>query len=45
MNHGSLLSLEGAVNVIVPATFFAWILAASVVLLRARPKVVGLYSQ
>jgi hypothetical protein len=35
MSHGSFLSLEGAVNVAVPATFFAWILAASIVLLRA----------
>jgi hypothetical protein len=28
-SHGSFLSLEGAVIVVVPATFFAWILAAS----------------
>jgi hypothetical protein len=33
MGHGSFLSLEGAVNVAVPATFFAWILATSAVLL------------
>jgi type IV secretory pathway VirB2 component (pilin) len=31
--HGSFLSLEGAVVVAVPATFFAWILAASAMLL------------
>jgi hypothetical protein len=35
MSHGSFLSLEGAVIVAVPATFFAWILATSAVLLRA----------
>jgi hypothetical protein len=35
MSHGSFLSLEGAVNVVVPATFFAWILAAGAVVLRA----------
>lgn len=34
MSHGSFLSLEGAVIVVVPATFFAWILATSLVLLR-----------
>jgi hypothetical protein len=34
MSHGSFLSLEGAVNVAVPAIFFTWILAVSVVLLR-----------
>jgi hypothetical protein len=34
LSHGSFLSLEGAVIVAVPATFFAWILATSVVLLR-----------
>lgn len=32
MSHGSFLSLEGAVNVAVPATLFAWILAVSAVL-------------
>lgn len=32
MSHGSLLSLEGAVNVLVPATFFTWILATSAAL-------------
>ena len=37
MNHGSFLSLEGAVNVAVPATFFAWILVTSIALLRAGP--------
>jgi hypothetical protein len=42
MSHGSFLSLEGAVDVAVPATFFAWILATSVVLLRAgRPPAQG----
>lgn len=38
--HGSFLALEGAVNVAVPATFFAWILATSFVLLhplRSQP--------
>jgi hypothetical protein len=34
MGHGSFLSLEGPLVVAVPATFFAWILATSVVLLR-----------
>lgn len=38
MSHGSFLSLEGAVNVAVPATFFAWILVTSIVLLRAGPR-------
>jgi hypothetical protein len=33
MSHGSLLSLEGAVNVAVPATLFAWLLAVSLALL------------
>jgi hypothetical protein len=37
MSHGGFLSLEGSVIVWVPATFFAWILAASVVLLSRRP--------
>lgn len=36
MSHGDFLSLEGSVIVWVPATFFAWILAASVVLLKVR---------
>lgn len=36
MSHGSFLSLEGSVRIWVPATFFAWILAASLTLLRAR---------
>jgi hypothetical protein len=36
MSHGEFLSLEGSVIVWVPATFFAWILAASVVLLRTE---------
>jgi len=35
MSHGSFLSLEGTVIVAVPGTFFAWILATSVVLWRA----------
>jgi hypothetical protein len=35
MSHGDFLSLEGSMIVWVPATFFAWILATSVVLLRA----------
>jgi hypothetical protein len=35
MSHGEFLSLEGSVIVWVPATFFAWILAAGAVLLRA----------
>ena len=34
VSHGGFLSLEGSVIVWVPATFFAWILATSVVLLR-----------
>jgi hypothetical protein len=36
VSHGDFLSLEGSVIVWVPATFFAWILATSVVLLRPR---------
>jgi hypothetical protein len=36
MSHGSFLSLEGTVNVVVPATFFAWILATSFALLRVE---------
>lgn len=39
VSHGSFLSLEGAVIIAVPATFFAWILATSVVLLRAGMEV------
>lgn len=39
MSHGNFLSLEGSVIVWVPGTFFAWILAASVVLLRAEIEV------
>jgi hypothetical protein len=38
MSHGSVLALEGVVIVAVPATFFAWILATSVVLLRVGVK-------
>jgi len=34
VSHGSFLSLESSVIVWVPATFFAWILATSVALLR-----------
>jgi hypothetical protein len=34
VSHGGFLSLESSVIVWVPATFFAWILATSVVLLR-----------
>lgn len=34
VSHSSFLSLEGTVIVAVPATFFAWILATSVVLWR-----------
>jgi hypothetical protein len=34
VSHGSFLGLEGEVIVIVPGTFFAWIFATSVVLLR-----------
>jgi hypothetical protein len=37
LSHGSFLSLESAVIVWVPATFFLWILAAGAALLRARP--------
>jgi hypothetical protein len=37
LSHGDFLSLEGSVIVWVPATFFAWILATSVVMLRSRP--------
>jgi len=36
-SHGGFLSLEGSVIVWVPATFFAWILATSVVMLRLEP--------
>ncbi|MGD0453197.1 MAG: hypothetical protein ABSB69_06330 [Solirubrobacteraceae bacterium] len=42
MSHGGFLSLEGSVIVWVPGTFFAWILATSVVLLRRAPEVVPL---
>ncbi len=38
IGHGSFLSLEGTVIVAVPATFFAWILATSVVLLRGADR-------
>ena len=34
LSHGSFLGLEGGVIVVVPATFFAWIFATSLVLLR-----------
>ena len=36
VSHGAFLSLESSVIVWVPATFFAWILATSAVLLRTR---------
>jgi hypothetical protein len=38
MSHGGLLSLEGSVIVWVPATFFVWILATSVAVLRLGPQ-------
>jgi hypothetical protein len=38
-SHGSFLSLEGSVIIWVPATFFAWILSASLGLLRTRVEV------
>ncbi|HME04997.1 MAG TPA: hypothetical protein VKG38_18390 [Solirubrobacteraceae bacterium] len=38
LSHGSFVSLEGVVIIAVPATFFTWILATSVVLLRAGEK-------
>lgn len=34
LSHGSLLGLEGAVIVVVPATFFAWMFATSAALLQ-----------
>jgi hypothetical protein len=34
LSHGGFLGLEGTVIVVVPATFFAWIFATSLVLLR-----------
>ena len=37
VSHGAFLSLESPVIVWVPATFFAWIAAASLALLRAKP--------
>jgi hypothetical protein len=37
LGRSGVLSLEGEVIVFIPATFFAWILAASAVLLRAQP--------
>ena len=37
VSHGAFLSLESLVVVWVPATFFAWIAAASAALLRADP--------
>jgi hypothetical protein len=40
LSHGALLSVEGSVIVLVPATFFAWIFATSVALLRG-PRTVG----
>jgi hypothetical protein len=38
VSHGSFLSLESSVIVWVPATFFAWILATSAVLLRTADR-------
>jgi hypothetical protein len=38
-SHGGFLSVEGSVIVWVPATFFAWILATSVAMLRLEPKI------
>ena len=38
VSHGSFLSLESSVIIWVPATFFAWILATSVVLLRVADR-------
>jgi hypothetical protein len=38
VSHGALLSLEGSVIFLVPGTLFAWILATSVVMLRAGPE-------
>jgi len=40
VSHGAFLSVEGSVRVWVPATFFAWILATSAVLLVAESRVV-----
>jgi hypothetical protein len=39
VSQGGFLSLEGSVIIWVPGTFFAWILATSLVLLRTRPEV------
>lgn len=39
MSHGKVLSLRDSVIVWVPATFFAWILAVGIVLLRAESEV------
>jgi hypothetical protein len=42
MSHGSFLALEGSVILAVPATFFLWILATSLSLLRtANERVAG----
>jgi hypothetical protein len=38
IGHGSVLSVEGSVIVLVPGTFFAWILATSIALLTSAPK-------
>lgn len=40
MSHGAFLSLEGSVIAWVPATFFVWIFAASVALLRSELEMV-----
>lgn len=39
VSHGGFLSLESSVIVWVPATFFVWILASSVTLLRTKPRI------
>jgi hypothetical protein len=41
LSHGAVLSLEGSVIVLIPPTYFAWILATSLVLLPKRPMAVG----
>ena len=41
LTHGSFLGLEGTVIVVVPASFFAWILATSLVLLRTSVNLRG----
>jgi hypothetical protein len=41
MSHSGFLSLEGGVIVVVPALFFAWILATSTVLMRSTRQTPG----